>query len=165
MESKNTDRRSARRVGGRIVDLSRTRERKVSWWGGDLSKRRTTSAAGAPPGRIAKPAPRAFDEDLARLEAIEAHNAGIRARRPIAMSRPRRIGRRGAAALLSLVLVAGIVAAVWLYESNRLTGTIVTTGGLSISGAFADTYAIGTTQRSAFVVTSSVANTVTAELE
>ncbi len=160
--------RGPRRGYGGIRDLAGERRRKTTWWDGDFSVRRRLGdiedfimegAPVRPKGLVYLPPA----GQIAR--AAMRHNRELRERRVSPAARTRRVSRRALAAILSLVIVAGLAAAAYLYESNRLNGVITTTGGLSVSGAFAPSYAIGVTQRSPFIVTSAVANTVTAVLE
>lgn len=128
---------------GAIRDLAPTRERKTAWWNGDFSARRRLGESGfVSEGALMKPTGLAPWTPKAKVaEAAKRHNA----ERPISPAkRAHRIGRRGAAAILSLVLIAGLAAAAYLYFSNKITGTVTPSGGLTLTGAFATSYPIGT---------------------
>ena len=103
-----------RRTGGRIRDLSATRERKTAWWGSSLAtQRRVESVASTPGAASLKPA---FEWTRGRaLETARLENSRTRG------SRPLRVARRSAVPLIGAVLlVSGIVlaAGVFLILSN-----------------------------------------------
>jgi len=89
-----------------------------------------------------------FDKGLAELDALVASN-----RRAIRHSMAKRRSMKLVAAVFGIVLIAGIAAATFLYFSNKITGTATPSGGLSIAGAFATNYPIGTSVSNDWTVT------------
>ena len=89
-----------------------------------------------------------FDEGLARLDAMVAES-----RRAIRRSSPKRRGLKVMAVVFGIVLVAGIASAAFLYFSNKISGTANPSGGLSVAGAFAASYPIGTSVSNDWTVT------------
>ena len=89
-----------------------------------------------------------FDEGLAKLDAMVSET-GRAIRRSTSRGRSMKI----LAAVFGIVLIAGIAAATFLYFSNKITGTATPSGGLSIAGAFATNYPIGTSVSNDWTVT------------
>src|SRR5207244_345005 len=73
--------------------------------------------------------------------------------RAIRRSTSRRRSMKLVAAVFGIVLIAGIAAATFLYFSNKISGTATPSGGLSIAGAFATNYPIGTSVSNDWTVT------------
>ena len=91
-----------------------------------------------------------FDEGLAKLDAMVSET-GRAIRRSTSRGRSMKI----LAAVFGIVLVAGIAAATFLYFSNKISGTATPSGGLSLAGAFATNYPIGTSVSTDWTVTNS----------
>src|SRR3989454_2119626 len=58
----------------------------------------------------------------------------------------------------AIAISAGIASAAFLYFSNKITGTANPSGGLSLSGAFATNYPIGTPVSNDWTVTNQAAS-------
>ena len=76
-----------------------------------------------------------------------------------------KLGRKRWTVLGVLLLAAGLVAAVALYASPKITTTITPSGGLTLAGTFTGPFAVGTPKVNTFTIGNQASSSVTAYLE